>query len=257
MEATGCKSECLALALAMAVSFYARRNLYGGTTMRTALASLIAVAGLASAAGAQETPAAAPPPSPPAAAASAPAAAPPPPAAESAPPAPAPAEPPPTLPTSGDGAQVLQAIEKVCVPAVRGQGLDAAAKAVGLKLNRRDATWTMPLASGRDYAIVFQPQYSQTNVCRAEVHYAIGQDKPIVSALNIWSFLHQPQLVLQANYVNVDADGVKRIRKSWEHVEPNGASTAVNFSIWRKPDDSPINSRYETGMLFYQERAGQ
>ena len=220
--------------------------------MRTALASLILVAGLAGAANAQETTSA-----PPAAQAAPPAAAAPPVAAPPATAAPAPAEPPPALPTTGDGAQVLQALEKVCVPAVRGQGLDAAAKAAGLKANRRDGTWTMPLASGRDYAIIFQPQYSQTKVCQAEVRYAVGQDAPIVSALNIWSFLHQPRLVLQANYVNVDADGVKRIRKSWEHVEANGASTAVNFSIWRKPDDSPLNARYETGMLFYQERAGQ
>jgi len=209
--------------------------------MRTALASLIVIAGLAGAARAQETPAAPPPP-----VDAAPAA-----------PAPAPAEPPPVLPTAGDGAQIVQVIEKVCASAVRGQGLDAAAKAAGLKANRRDGTWSLPLASGRDYAVVFQPQYSQTNVCQAEVHYAVGQDAPIVSALNIWSFLHQPRLVLQANYVNIDADGVKRIRKSWEHVEANGASTAVNFSIWRKPDDTPLNPKYETGMLFYQERAGQ
>lgn len=215
--------------------------------MRIALASLIVVAGLAGAAHAQQP--SAPPPAP---SEAAPAVVPAP-----APAAPAPAEPPPALPTTGDGAQLLQAIEKVCVPAVRGQGLDAVAKAAGLRANRRDGTWALPLASGRDYAIVFQPQYSQTNVCQAEVHYAVGQDKAIISALNVWSFLHQPTLVLQANYVNVDADGVKRIRKSWEHVEANGASTAVNFSIWRKPDDTPLNGRYDTGMLFYQERPGQ
>jgi hypothetical protein len=221
--------------------------------MRTRLASLIVVAGLASAAHAQ-TPATAPdqaaaPATPPAASAPAPAGATPAAPVEQPPPAPA-------LPTSGDGAQVIQALEKVCIPAVRGQGLDAAAKAAGLKQNKRDGTWVMPLASGRDYAIVFQPQFSQTNVCHAEIHYAVGQDKPIVGALNIWAYLHKPELMLQANYVAVDADGVKRIRKSWEHVEANGASTAVNFSVERKPDDSPLNARFDTGQLFYQERAG-
>lgn len=213
--------------------------------MRTALASLILVAGLAGAAHAQTPAPAAPTASPPA-----PAPAP----VAPAPVAEAPAEPAPTLPTSGDGAQILQAIEKVCIPAVRGQGLDAAAKAAGLKANRRDSTWTMPLASGRDYAIIFQPQYSQTNVCRAEVHYALDQDKPIIAAINVWAFLQDPKLVLQANYVNVDADGVKRIRKSWEHVETSGASRAVNFSIQRQPDGSPLNGKFDTGMLFYQER---
>lgn len=206
--------------------------------MRTAIASLtfgaslLLGAGLASAASAQAEPQAQP----------------------EAPAAPAAGEPPPTLPTSGDGAQVLQALEKVCIPAVRGQGLDAAAKAAGLKQNRREGTWAMPLSSGRDYAIVFQPQYSQTNVCQAEVRYAVGQDKPIVSALNVWAFLQQPKLTLGANYVNVDADGIKRIRKSWEHVAAGGATRAVNFSVQRKPDDSPLNPKFDTGMLFYQER---
>jgi len=216
--------------------------------MRTAFASLsvgaslLLAAGFASAAAAQEQPAA-----PPAAApAEAPAGA----VAE-----PAPAAPAPTLPTSGDGAQIVQALEKVCVPAVRGQGLDAAAKAAGLKQNRREGTWTMPLGGGRDYAIIFQPQFSQTDVCQAEVRYAVGQDTPIVDALNTWAFLQQPKLVLGANYVNVDADGVKRVRKSWEAVGAGGATRAVNFSIQRNPDDTPLNPKFDTGMLFYQERA--
>jgi hypothetical protein len=74
-----------------------------------------------------------------------------------------------------------------------------------------------------------------------------------VKAVNVWSFLHKPELILQANYVAVDPDGVKRVRKSWEHLESN-SSTAVNFTTWRKPDDSPLNRNYDTGQLFYQER---
>jgi hypothetical protein len=224
--------------------------------MRTALVSLILVAGLAGAAQAQTEappPAASPAPAAPPALAPAPGA-PAPAAAPEAPP-PAPAEPPPVLPTSGDGALVLQAIEKICIPAVRGEGIDTAAKAAGLKGNRRDSTWTMPLGGARDYVIIFQPQYSQTNVCRAEIRYAVGQDRPIVSAINIWAFLQEPKLVLQANYVAVDADGIKRIRKSWEYVAADGASRAVNFSVQRKPDDTPLNPKFDTGMLFYQERA--
>jgi hypothetical protein len=209
--------------------------------MRTAIASLVLIAGLTTAAQAQTPPTAPAAPAQPASAAA-------------APPAAAPAEPPPSLPTSGDGAQVLQALEKVCMPAVRGQGIEAAAKAAGLKANRRDGTWTMPLAGGRDYAIIFQPQFSETNVCRAEVHYAVGQDKAIVSAINVWAFMQEPKLVLQANFVNVDPDGVKRIRKSWEHFDAAGASRAVNFSVERKPDDTPLNPKFDTGMLFYQER---
>src|SRR5690242_4245869 len=121
----------------------------GEPIMRTAIASLILAAGLAGGAAAQTPPPAAPAPAAPATpAASSPPAAVAPPAAPAPAAQPAPEPPPlPAMPTSGDGAQVIQALEKICVPAVRGQGLDAVAKANGLKQNRRDETWTMPLGS--------------------------------------------------------------------------------------------------------------
>jgi hypothetical protein len=111
----------------------------------------------------------------------------------------------------------------------------------------------MPLGVGKDYSITFSPQGVNKDVCRGEVHYAVGEDKPITSAINIWSFLHQPELILQANYVAVDPDGIKRVRKSWEHFDST-SSTAVNFSTWTKPDDSSLNAKFSTGEIYYQER---
>jgi hypothetical protein len=243
--------------------------------MRTAIASLLAAAAFVSAAQAQ-TPAAqsapaaqpaapaaqpaapattpaAPPatPTPPAADASAPPAAPAAPAAEAAPP-------PPTLPTTGDGAVIISFIEKICVPLVRGGNLDdlakANAQAFGLKKNRRDNTWSMQLgATSKDYNITIAPSGVNKDVCRAEVHYALNEDKPITTAVNIWSFLHQPELILQANYVSVNADGIKRVQKSWEHLDAS-SSIAVNFTTWTKPDDSSLNAKYSTSEIFYQER---
>ena len=235
--------------------------------MRTAaLVSFALAAGLAGAALAQE-PAAqpAPPPAAPATqpapapaptqpSATPPAATPPAPAAEqpAAPPA-APEPPPPALPTTGDGAVIINVLEKVCVPLVRGGNLDQLAPTVGAKKNRRDGTWQMPLGGDRAYTLTVQPSGVNKDVCQAEVHFAAGQDAPIVKAVNIWSFLHKPELILQANYVAVEGDGVKRVRKSWEHLE-SASSTAVNFTTWRKPDDTALNRGYDTGWLFYQER---
>jgi hypothetical protein len=240
--------------------------------MRAVLTSLIFAAGLAGAAQAQAPAATQPatagaaPPGTTAPPATAPAASPPatapaattgaPPATgsvdpDAAPPAGATPEAPPPLPTTGDGAKIVEALDKVCIPAVRGQGLEAAAKAAGLKKNRRDETWTMPLGGSKDYAIIFLPQYSQTNVCQAEVHYAIGQEKPMISALAIWTFIQKPMLILGANYVATDADGVKRVRRSWESQDQKHA---VNFSTERKPDDTPLNPKYDQAKLFYQER---
>jgi hypothetical protein len=246
--------------------------------MRTAYVSLILAAGLAAAgttASWAQAPAAAAPSAtsapaaatPPAGPAAAPVTAPP---SSTAPAAPAPggapavpptapeapltAAEPPALPASGDGAVIISVLEKVCVPLVRGGNLDQLAPQLpGMKKNRRDGTWTMPLGGDKNYTITVLPQGVNKDVCLAEVRFAIGQDAPIVKAVNIWSFLHKPELILQANYVAVDPDGVKRVRKSWEHLE-SAASVAVNFTTWRKPDDTPLNRNYDTGQLYYQER---
>jgi hypothetical protein len=172
------------------------------------------------------------------------------PAAEAAPP-------PPTVPTTGDGAQLLQVVEKICVPLVRGGNLDNLMKAnptLGFKKNRRDNSWSAQLGTtDKNYNVTISPPGANKDVCQGEVHYALNQDKPIVEAINIWSFLHQPELILQANYVAVDPDGVKRVRKSWEALNA-ASSTAVNFSTWTKPDDSSLNAKFSTGEIFYQER---
>ena len=224
--------------------------------MRTALATLIIAAGLAAAAQAQDQ---APMPAP---ADTAPMAAPadtapaetPAPATPSSDATPAPAaEAPPTLPTTGDGAVIINFIEKVCVPLVRGGKLADLAKAQGMKLNRRDASWTMPLGGDKNYTLTVLPLGANKDVCRADVHYAVGQSDPIVKALVIWAFLHQPELILQANYVNVDGDGIKRIRKSWEHFD-SAESRAVNFTTLSKPDDTQINENFDSGDVYYQER---
>lgn len=223
--------------------------------MRT-LASLILAAGLATAAQAQTPP---PETAPAALADPAPAAAPTTPV-EATPAAPAvaapaaPAAPPPSLPTTGDGAAVLSLLDTICVPGVRGGDIDKLALANGFKKDRKSGGFIKPLGADKAYVVVLEAKSSANpNVCQAEVRYAIGQDAPIVDALNVWAFLHDPELVLQANYVNVDADGVKRVRKSWESLTTT-KSIAVNFSVQRNPDDTPLNPKYDSARLFYQER---
>lgn len=221
--------------------------------MRIALSSLILAAGLATAAHAQD-PAAQP--AQPAAPAAQPAPAAPAPAAEA--PAPAPAEaapPPPTLPTAGYGFEAIQIVEKICVPAVRGQGVDVVAKANGFKQNRRDQTWTKAFGTeNKVYQVVAFPSGSNKSVCNVELRYPLGADADIAKALNVWSFVHQPPLDPTANYTQPqDPDGLKRVRRSWEYLTSN-QSVGLNFSTVRKPDDTQVNKAYDMGTLQYQER---
>ena len=234
--------------------------------MRIALASLILAAGLVTAAQAQDqaqpapaappaAPAAPPaaPPAPPAPDAAAPAAAQPP-AAPTAEGTPAPtAEAPPTMPTTGDGAVLISVIDKMCVPLVRGGAFDDLGKAMGMKKNKRDSSWSMGLGGDKAYTVTVFAPGSNKDVCRGEIHYAVNQTDPIVKALNVWSFLHQPELIPQANYVKVYDDGVKRVQRSWEHLEAN-SSQAVNFTTLTKPDDSSLSAKFSTAEFYYQER---
>jgi hypothetical protein len=139
------------------------------------------------------------------------------------------------------------------VPLVHNGNLDQLAQANGFKKNRRDGTWAKPLGGDKNYTITLLPPGVNKDVCQAEIHFAVGQDAPIYKAINVWAFMHRPELIQTANYVAVDADNVKRVRRSWEHQE-SASSIAVNFTTWRKPDDSPLNRAYDQGMLFYQER---
>ena len=213
--------------------------------MRLALSSLILAAGLSTAAYAQD-PAAQPAP---AAAAPAPAAAP---AAEAAPAEPAP--PPPTLPTTGTGAEAIAIVEKICVPSVRGQNFDEVAKANGFKLNKREQTWSKQLGPDKGYSVILYPPGSNKSVCMTELRYAMGQDVEVAKALNVWAFVHQPPLDPTANYTQAqDPDGLKRVRRSWEYVSATD-SIGLNFSTVRKPDDTPLNAKYDTATMQYQER---
>jgi hypothetical protein len=248
--------------------------------MRLVLSSLIFAAGLVTAAQAQDPasePAAQPPapttaPSetaapaqaaPPAPDATSPAAPPAPdatsPTAQPAAPAPAPEAPPPpppALPTTGPGAEAISILEKVCVPAVRGQKVDDLAKASGFKKNRRDMTWSRRLGDGKDknYEAVVYPQGANQSVCIVDFHYPLGQDEEVTKALNIWAFTHEPPLDPTANYTQpVDPDGLHRVRRSWEYLTST-QSIGLNFSTVRNPDGSQVNKNYDLGTMQYQER---
>jgi hypothetical protein len=248
--------------------------------MRAAIFSLITAAGLAASAQAQEPTAAPPATAPAAAPAAQPAQAPAPAAAAPAtPPASDPATAPaggpavssqapegstqsapqpsaatnPTLPTEGDGAVVLNILQNVCVKAVKSGDLDGAAKAAGLKKDRRSGGWIGGLGADRNHKITVQPQGSNKNVCQAEIQYAVGQEKPIVNALNVWAFLHQPEMPLQRNdFVNGE-DGVKRITLSWEYYTDK-ESTGLVLVQQKKADGSPLNAKFDTATLLYSER---
>jgi hypothetical protein len=211
--------------------------------MRTAIVSLIALAGLATAAHAQTAPEAPP-------AAPAPEAAPA--APEAAPAAPAAEEKSYVLPTTGPEGQIIDVINRVCKPLVKGGDFKALAGGMaGYKLNKREGTYVGTLVE-KPYTITIWPQGSNKDVCRLTLSYAINGEKPIIVGLNIFSFLHKPELVQQRNDF-VPATDFKRITNSWEYFTDK-ESIGLVFLQLKKPDGSPAGKNADLGEVLYSER---
>ena len=77
--------------------------------------------------------------------------------------------------------------------------------------------------------------------------------QPIVTALNVWAFLHQPDMPLQRNDFITGDDGVKRITLSWEYYTDK-ESTGHVLVQQKKPDGSPLDARYDSATVLYSER---
>ncbi|MDB5431578.1 MAG: hypothetical protein JWP35_2694 [Caulobacter sp.] len=248
--------------------------------MRLQLASLIAAAGLTGfVANATAQEAAPPPPPPPPASTEAPAA-PAAPAPQAAPAAPAtaapsdptqapaaaptdataqpaaPAEPPPpptpVLPTSGDGYEVIQVLQTICEPGVKGGNVDALAKANGFKKGKLG--WTKVLGA-KPYSITVD-FYSVANptVCTLTLDYATGGAQTIIDGLTAWTYLHEPFMHLYRN----DEYNTDLLRRtiSWEHVGENGGSTGLVFVGEKKSDGSPVSKVGDRASLRFQIRNG-
>ena len=217
--------------------------------MRTAIISLIA-AGLATSAAAQTAaPVAPPPPMTPAAppVATGPAAAP------AVAPAPAP-EPEKVyaIPTTGEIGQIIDVINRICVPLVRGGDISKlATKGLGFKANKRDGTYTQTLQV-KPYTLTVYAPGSNKDVCRIAINYTLGGEKPIIVGLNIFSLLHQPELLQQRNDF-VPATDYKRITNSWEYFTDH-ESIGLVFLQLKKPDGSSVNGKWDMGEVLYSER---
>ncbi|MBP7816602.1 MAG: hypothetical protein KA085_10780 [Phenylobacterium sp.] len=217
--------------------------------MRTAIISLLA-AGLATSAAAQ-TAAPVAPTAPTPDAAAAPAA----PMAPAAAPAVAPAPEPEkvyAIPTTGEIGQIIDVINRICVPLVRGGDISKlATKDMGFKFNRRDATYTQTLQAKPYTLTVFAPG-SNKDVCRIALNYTLAGEKPIIVGLNIFSLLHQPELLQQRNDY-VPATDYKRITNSWEYFTDH-ESIGLVFLQLKKPDGSSVNAKWDMGEVLYSER---
>jgi hypothetical protein len=156
------------------------------------------------------------------------------------------------IPTTGEIGQIIDVINRICVPLVRGGDISKlATKDLGFKFNRRDATYTQTLQTKPYTLTVFAPG-SNKDVCRIALNYTLAGEKPIIVGLNIFSLLHQPELLQQRNDY-VPATDYKRITNSWEYFTDH-ESIGLVFLQLKKPDGSSVNAKWDMGEVLYSER---
>ena len=229
--------------------------------MRLALATLIALGAVSTAAVAQETAPAAPTAAPaaPAQTPAAPAPAAPAPAAAdqtvppvAAPPAGtepayvAPVRPPPS--TDPFSLQLLGLMDKVCKPAVAGGDFPALAKAAGMK--KKKEQWIAD--AGKPYQIAIDNPGSNKNVCTVTIQYAqsVEQAQALATALHDWAtWENKPQLRLIRNDQTIGAD-YKRFTVSWDDAWADGHAGLVYMRL-KKLDDSSVGKNFEQAQVLY------
>lgn len=229
--------------------------------MRLALATLIALGAVSTAAVAQETAPAAPTAAPaaPTSMPMAPAPATPAPTAadQVAPPVAAPAagtepayvapvRPPPS--TDPFSVQLLGIMDSVCKPAVAGGDFPALAKAAGMK--KKKEQWVVD--AGKPYQIAIDNPGSNKNVCTVTIQYAqtVEQAQALATALHDWaSWENKPQLRLIRNDQTIGAD-YKRFTVSWDDAWADGHAGLVYMRL-KKLDDSSVGKNYEQAQVLY------
>ncbi|MEO8926049.1 MAG: hypothetical protein ABI306_02700 [Caulobacteraceae bacterium] len=247
--------------------------------MRIALASLIAIAGLAPTAFAQTAPPAAAPPAPatPAAAPSPPpvptppaSATPPPTTAPASPPAtpgataapptpgatpppappvplpPVPPPPPPAPPTDPAAIGVLAALDTICVPLVDGGNLAKLAKAAGYRKSGDNYVMKQ-----HDYQLTVLAQGSNPSQCHVDIVHPVDPEapaKPIVIALHDWAAVIRGWS-LYRNDKNV-LGSQEFTTRSWEN-DDAGKHTALVITTKRKADGSPAQRSADTSEMIY------
>ena len=237
--------------------------------MRLALASLIALGAVSTAAVAQEqttTPAATPAPAPAAAPAPAPAAqtapapaAPGAPADQAAPPVAAPAAgqaPADTYvaPTRGPrttdpvSVRLMDVLDKVCKPAVAGGDFAQLVKDYGFK--KKKEQWFFDL--GKPYNITLDNPGSNKNVCTVTIEYSqdAQQAQELANALHDWAtWENSPQLRLIRNDQTVGSD-FRRFTVSWDDAWAGGHAGLVYMRL-KKLDETPVGKNFERAQILY------
>jgi len=158
-----------------------------------------------------------------------------------------------TLPTDGEIGQILNVIQTVCVPLVRGGQLaKLATPAAGFKRNKKEGGFTQTLVAKPYTLTVYEPG-SNKEVCRVGINYTSGGEKPILLGLDKFAYLNQPRLRLQRENNYIPPTDFMRVTSSWEYFTDKESTGLVLVQL-KKPDGTEVNPKWGMGEILYSER---
>lgn len=144
------------------------------------------------------------------------------------------------------GAVIVTAVEKVCLPLVGGQTLQAVAAATGVTV--RDNSWTMPLP-GRGEIRVSPPGRANPTTCSASVSFTPGGQTAFIAALNEWAAAHAPPLrPLRRREQSRNSD-LQYWISSWTGGTAQAGTTNLVFTEQAELDGRPTDGALSEAML--------
>lgn len=165
--------------------------------------------------------------------------------APSPPPAAAPAK---TLPTSGDAAQFLSVLDRVCTPLLNGAKPADVIAAAGLRKGREDALY-LPLDGGKRINIT-PPRYNNPTICALDVVYDVGGGDAVFNALDAWASLHPTVLAPLRVREQSQIDNELHIISSWTGAGAK-ATEGLLLVQRKRADGGPLSANREQAQIIY------
>lgn len=154
-------------------------------------------------------------------------------------PAPPPPPPPPTDPVT---IAVLNAVESICKPLVKGGDIKALSAPLGYK--KRKESYVLTVA--KPFQVTVLPQGSNKNVCQLEIDYGVDQVEPIVVGVHNWAMARGWTLYRNDVY-NTD---MKRHTRSWE-LAGDVETEALVLVALKKTDGTPLARNADRATVLY------
>ena len=114
----------------------------------------------------------------------------------------------------------------------------------------------MPLAQKPYQVTIIPPGAANEGLCDMRVRYAAGTDDVIVESLNVWRFLHEPQLHLKRNDIAsyTDAQRTTTTWDNWENQAIDGKMIGLILVQLNKDDGGPVDTTYDEAIVQYAVR---